>query len=57
MLVVGEASGDVHGAQLVEALLERNPGLALIGVSGERQRSLAYDPLLDVSQLAGMGLV
>jgi lipid-A-disaccharide synthase len=57
MLVVGEASGDIHGAQLVEALLERNPGLVLFGVAGERLRSLAYEPLLDVSQLAGMGLV
>jgi lipid-A-disaccharide synthase len=57
MLVVGEASGDVHGAQLVEALLERDPGMALFGVAGERLRSLAYEPLLDVAQLAGMGLV
>jgi lipid-A-disaccharide synthase len=27
MLVVGEASGDMHGASLVRALLERDPKL------------------------------
>jgi lipid-A-disaccharide synthase len=57
MLVVGEASGDIHGAQLVEALLQRDPSLSLFGVAGEHLQRLPFDALVNVSALAGMGLV
>jgi lipid-A-disaccharide synthase len=57
MLVVGEASGDIHGAQLVEALLQREPGLSLFGVAGEHLQKLPFEALIDVSRLASMGLV
>jgi lipid-A-disaccharide synthase len=57
MLVIGEASGDVHGAQLAQALLQRNPGLSLFGVAGEHLQRLPFEPLLNVSRLSGMGFV
>jgi lipid-A-disaccharide synthase len=57
MLVIGEASGDLHGANLAAALLERCPGLSLFGVAGEQLRRLPFEALIDVSRLAGMGLV
>ena len=57
MLVVGEASGDIHGAQLAEALLQRDPSLSLFGVAGEHLQRLPFDALVNVSALAGMGLV
>jgi lipid-A-disaccharide synthase len=57
MVVVGEASGDIHGARLVEALLQRDPNLSLFGVAGEQLESLRFDALVSVSQLAGMGLI
>jgi lipid-A-disaccharide synthase len=57
MMVVGEASGDVHGAQLAAALLEREPRLALFGVAGEQLQKLRFETLVRVSQIAGMGLV
>ncbi len=57
MLVVGEASGDMHGACLAEALLQRDPSLSLFGVAGERLQKLRFDTLVSVSQIAGMGLV
>jgi lipid-A-disaccharide synthase len=57
MLVVGEASGDVHGAHLAEALLQRDPDLSLFGVGGEELQKLRFDALVSVSQLAAMGLV
>ena len=56
MLVVGEASGDIHGAQLTQALLERNPELILFGVAGEHLQRLPFEALINVSRLAGMGL-
>jgi lipid-A-disaccharide synthase len=57
MLIVGEASGDIHGAQLVQALLQRDPGLRFFGVAGEHLRRLPFEALINVSRLAGMGLV
>jgi lipid-A-disaccharide synthase len=57
MLVVGEASGDVHGAELVKALQEREPALRFFGVAGEQLQCTGFEVLVNVSQLAGMGLV
>lgn len=56
MLVVGEASGDVHGAHLVEALLRRDPSLKIFGVAGEQLRRTRFESLFDVAEIAGMGL-
>lgn len=57
MLVVGEASGDVHGAQLVRALFERAPDLKAFGVAGEMLQRTRFEALFTVSKLTGMGLV
>ena len=57
MLVVGEASGDVHGAQLVEALHKRDVSLRIYGVAGERLQQTDFEALFSVAQLTGMGLV
>jgi len=56
MLVVGEASGDVHGARLVEALLKRDSELKIFGVAGEQLRRTDFEILFDVSEISGMGL-
>jgi len=57
MLVVGEASGDAHGAQLVEALHERDSALKIYGVAGERLQRTRFEALFSVTELTGMGLV
>ena len=57
MLVVGEASGDAHGAQLVEALHKRDPTLRVYGVAGERLAQTHFEALFTVAKLTGMGLV
>ena len=57
MLVVGEASGDVHGAHLVAALQRKNPRLKFYGVAGEQLQRTGFEPLYSVAQLSGMGLV
>ena len=57
MLVVGEASGDMHGARLVKALSEKDQTLRFFGVAGEQLKQTKLEPLLDVSQIARMGLV
>jgi lipid-A-disaccharide synthase len=57
MLVVGEASGDIHGAHLVKALSGKDETLRFFGVAGEQLKQTNFDVIFDVSKLAGMGLV
>ena len=57
MLVVGEASGDMHGAQLVKALLKRDPTVKIFGVGGEQLRQTGFEVLFNVSEITGMGLM
>jgi lipid-A-disaccharide synthase len=57
MVVVGEASGDVHGAQLVRALSDKDHTLRFFGVGGEQLQQTHFEALFNVSQLASMGLV
>ena len=47
-LVAGEASGDLYGGQLAEALLQLDPHLEIRGWGGEAMESLRgqdFDPL------------
>src|SRR5262245_34352533 len=57
MLVVGEASGDIHGARLVRALGDKDQTLRFFGVGGEQLERTNFEVLFNVSQLAGMGFV
>ena len=56
MIVAGEASGDLHGSNLVLAMLERDPSLAFYGVGGERLRSAGVELLAHASDMAVVGL-
>jgi lipid-A-disaccharide synthase len=57
MLVVGEASGDAHGARLVEALHRRDATLKVFGVAGEQLQRTDFEALFSVARLTGMGFV
>jgi lipid-A-disaccharide synthase len=57
LLVVGEASGDAHGARLVETLHQRDPALKIYGVAGEQLQRTRFEALFSVAKLTGMGLV
>jgi lipid-A-disaccharide synthase len=56
-LVAGEASGDLLGAALIEALRERLPDARFIGLAGERMRDAGCEALGSPDELAVMGLV
>jgi lipid-A-disaccharide synthase len=56
MLVVGEASGDLYGAQLVNHLYQHDPSLDIYGVAGENLKREGIRVLVDVARIAGMGL-
>ena len=53
-LLAGEASGDNHGAALMEALRHFQPEIELLGRGGPRMKTLAGDRFLDWSDEAGV---
>lgn len=55
MLVVGEASGDLHGSRLVRALRQKEPDLEISAVAGRALRGERVKVLFDVDRLTGMG--
>jgi lipid-A-disaccharide synthase len=57
LLVAGEASGDMHGADLVSALRARLPNARVRGIGGTRLRAAGMETLIDAHTIATMGLV
>jgi len=56
LLVVGEASGDLHGAHLARALREKDPTVVISAIAGEGLRREGVDVVFNVEDIAGMGL-
>lgn len=57
LIVAGEASGDQHGAALVQVLSERFPHLQVYGVGGVQMRATGVHTLFDVETLSAVGAV
>ncbi len=57
LIVAGEASGDLHGAELARELFRRLPDCELLGVAGAEMRAAGVRPLYRVEDLTGLGLV
>jgi lipid-A-disaccharide synthase len=56
LLVAGEASGDLRGAELVGALRELVPDVRVTGVGGDKLRAAGMEVLVDAAELSTMGL-
>lgn len=56
MLVAGEASGDMHGANVVKCLRKRDPALDVFGIGGEKLRKAGLRIVYDLEKVTGMGL-
>jgi lipid-A-disaccharide synthase len=56
MIVAGEASGDLHGARLVTAMLKREPSLHFVGVGGRELRKAGVRIFVEASALAVVGI-
>ena len=56
LIVAGEASGDLHGANLLVALRRLDPGVEAHGVGGERLRAAGLECIANSEELSVMGL-
>jgi lipid-A-disaccharide synthase len=56
MIVAGEASGDLHGADFAAHLLARDSTCELFGIGGERMRAAGVRALFKTEDIAGLGL-
>ena len=56
-IVAGEASGDLHAANLCKELLGMDDNIQLQGMGGKNMRAAGVDVLFDASKLAVVGIV
>lgn len=56
-IVAGEASGDLHAANLSKELLKLDSSLKLEGMGGKKMREAGVNTLFDASKLAVVGIV
>lgn len=57
LIVTGEASGDLHGANLARAILALDPSARLVGIGGAGMRAAGVSLVAGVPQLDVMGLI
>ncbi|MCK4389145.1 MAG: lipid-A-disaccharide synthase [Desulfobacterales bacterium] len=56
MIIAGEASGDLHGANLVRAMRSLNPDLSFFGIGGNALGEAGVQIKVDNSKIAVVGL-
>jgi len=57
MIVAGEASGDIYGAELVREAQLLDPALQFVGIGGARMREAGVNTLVDSADMAVVGVV
>jgi len=55
-IIAGEASGDQHGAKLVQAMQKKNPDLFFCGIGGPALRQAGVRILVDACELTVVGI-
>ena len=56
LIVTGEASGDLHGSQLVAVLRNLSPDIKICAMGGEKMRTAGAEILVDSTSLAVVGV-
>ena len=56
LISAGEASGDMYGAQLIEALRRRRRDAEIFGLGGQRMRAAGCETLVDAKDIAVVGI-
>lgn len=57
LMIAGESSGDLHGAELIRALKSKKPDLEVIGTGGAHMLSAGQRQLFDMTLHAVVGLI
>ena len=57
LMIAGEASGDLHGADLLRALRARVPRLEVFGIGGADLRAAGMQTVVDAGEVATVGVV
>ena len=57
MIIAGEASGDMHGAHLVEEIKKLNPNITFSGLGGQNMQASGVELYTDMTKLAVVGLI
>ncbi len=55
MIIAGEASGDLHGSNLVRAMREKDESLSFCGIGGKELKNAGVKILADASTLSVVG--
>jgi lipid-A-disaccharide synthase len=56
VMVAGEASGDLHGARLIQALRQRLPDVCISGAGGSAMEAAGAQIVVDIRDLSVMGI-
>jgi lipid-A-disaccharide synthase len=56
MIVAGEASGDLHGADLVLRLRAHDPHCEIYGIAGRQMRASGVRAIANIEDITGLGL-
>ncbi len=56
LISAGEASGEMYGAQLIEAIRRRNSSVEFFGVGGPAMRAAGCDTIVDAKDLSVVGI-
>ena len=56
LISAGEASGEMYGAELIDALRRKDPSLNFFGVGGDRMRAASCETVVDAKDLSVVGI-
>ncbi len=56
-IIAGEASGDLHGSNLIKALKEKHPEAEFRGWGGDKMQAAGMESVKHISELAFMGFI
>lgn len=56
IVVAGEPSGDLHGANLINELIKKNPNLIITGIGGDKMSLAGMKLFFHIKELSAMGL-
>jgi lipid-A-disaccharide synthase len=57
LIIVGEASGDLHGASLIRELIKLDSSLKIFGIGGDKMKAEGMELIYHINKMAFLGFV